>query len=75
MVGDRERIAGLALTASDLLLYLPESGFYFPASAIEFDDRLHRQGQVSGHQGDPLATPIYADHRSPHGRSVGEEGS
>ena len=62
MVGDCEGIVGLALTAADLLLYLAESSLYFPASAIEFDDLLHRQGQVSGHQSDPLATPIYSDH-------------
>lgn len=41
MVGDRKSIAGLALTASDLLLYLPEAGFYFQAGPIEFNDLLH----------------------------------
>ena len=51
MISDREGIASLALTTSDLLLDLPESGFYFPASAIELDDLLHAQTQVSGDQG------------------------
>ena len=59
MVGDREGIASLSLTASDLLFYLSESGFNFPARTIEFDDLLHGQSQVRGHQCEPLVSPEF----------------
>jgi len=58
MIGDCVGVAGLGVSAADLLFDLSETGLDFPPGGIIFDDLLDAEIEIRGHQRDPLGLAI-----------------
>ena len=59
MIGHRIGVAGLGMSAADLLLDLSETGLDFPARGVVFHDLFDAEREVGGHQRDPLALAVH----------------